>query len=424
MNFYCLFFKLKFLALVAVVFLCCSGCVTPQNMAADSPPVEDPAAVRSEKDVVAEAYRLYTAASLALSERDFGKASSFLSRAVELDPSSAHLCVSLARVYRQSGDMEAALAQGLECARLHVESPEVYVFLGDLHATGGDDETAAEHYSEALRLGSLEDQRLRLMLANLSAKQGRYREALENLEIILEKNPDHPVAEYFRGRIHLQLKEYPEAEASLLAAIESSGNIGPVLFDLGTLYQITGRTEEAVEIFESLLTLRPDDTAALERIITLYVDLGKHELAEQYIKRLKEVTEKGELQRQVIGLVYLKQGRYDRAIEELEAVVKEEPDDSKSRHYLATAYQQAGDTDRAISHFNRVPEDSVYYFNSRVHIALIYNDLEQRDQAVTVLQQLREAGETRSELYLILSTLFEQQEKYDDAEAVVHEGLV
>jgi len=424
MAFYRLDLKSNFFVYIATVFFTCFGCVTPQNTNTSQPVGDPPPMERIEKDDVAEAYRLYSAANLAMADQDFDKASSFLSRAVELDPSSAHLCVSLARVYRESGDVETAFIQGRECMRLHPDSSEVYAFLGDLHSTEGDDEAAGEHYLKALELGSSEDQRLRLMLANVEARRGRYREALEHLDILLKDNPDHSVAQYFCGRIHLQLKEYRQAEVCLSAALESNANIVPVLFDLGTLYQVTGRGEEAVEVYERLLALNPNDTAVLERIISLYVELEKHEVAERHINHLKEITEKGEPGRQVIGLIYLKQGRYDQAVEELEAVVAKRPEDAKSRHYLATAYEQADETERAIFHFNLVPEDSEYYFPSRMQIALIYNDLDQLEQATAVLQKLRESGEKRPELYLLLSTLLEQQENYDDAEAVVHEGLV
>jgi tetratricopeptide (TPR) repeat protein len=426
MVFFPISLKLIFWGLTGTIIFVCFGCVSPQNTntatgqgVADDPPIE-----RIEKDNVAEAYRLYSAASLALAEQDFDKASGFLSRAVELDPSSAHLCVSLAGAHRKSGDMEAAFMQGRECLRLHPENSEIYAFLGDLYATDGDDDAAVDHYLKALEIGSSEAQRLRLMLANLEARRGRYREALEHLEIIRKNNPDDAMAQYFCGRIHLQLKEYRQAEACLSAALESSGNIAPVLFDLGTLYQVTGRTEEAIEVYKRLLTLNPDDMAVLECIISLYVDFGKHELAEHHINHLKKITDKGAPERQMIGLVYLKQGRYEQAVEELESVVAERPDDSKARYYLATAYEQSGDTARAISNFNLVSKDSEFYFSSRIHLALVYNDLDQQEQATTVLQQLREAGERRPELYLLLSTFLEEQENYDDAEAVVHEGLV
>ncbi len=416
--------KYGFPWLIAMGLLVLSACVPPGNIPEEPPPVAKPSIPLPEKDDVAEAYRLYTASSLAIAEKDFGEASEYLARAVELDPSSAHLCVSLARVKRQMGDMDAAFARGLDCVRLHPQSAEAHAFVGDLHATDGDEEAAVEHYLEALRLGSTEEQRILLMLADLAAKAGRYLEAVEHLETILGKNPGHFVAQYFRGRVHLQLKEYQEAEACFMAALESRKKAVPVLFDLGTLYQVTGRRDEAVEVYERLLDLNPMDTAARERIITLYVELGKHELAEPHINSLKEVTERGAAQRQVVGLAYLQQERYEEAIQELEAIVAKNPGDAKSRHYLGTAYEEAGEIDQAISHFNDVAEGSQYYFNSRVHLALIYNDRGQTEQATEVLQQLRDAGERRSELYLILSTLLEQQGRYDEAETVVHEGLV
>jgi tetratricopeptide (TPR) repeat protein len=407
---------------IATVFL--SGCVQQNNPSMEPPPIVEFAETRTEKDHVAEAYRLYSSARLALAAEDYDSASEFLARAVELDPSSAHLCVSLAGVHRLRGDLRSAFSLGLECSRLHPGNPEPHAFLGDLHAMDGDEAKAVEYYLEALKLGSKDSRRLRLLSANLMAKQGRYRDALEHLEILLENDPDHNVARYFCGRVHLQLKQYRQAEACLLGALESNDNTEPVLFDLGTLYQITARQGEAAEIYERLLESNPGNTAARERIIALYVDIGEPERAEPHIERLKEMSKPGGSYRKTLGLVYLRQGRYDLAIEELEAILAENSDDDKSRHYLATAYEEIGEMDLAVSHFSLVPESSTYYFNSRVHIAFIYSELDQHERATGILQGLRDAGETRRELYLMLSSLLEQRQDFDQAEIVVHEGLV
>ena len=64
-----------------------------------------------------------------------------------------------------------------------------------------------------------------------------------------------------KGFAELSNGNYPQAEANLLVALDLNPENPFALLNLGVVYQDTGRTSEAVEIYERLLELTPEETA-------------------------------------------------------------------------------------------------------------------------------------------------------------------
>ena len=64
-----------------------------------------------------------------------------------------------------------------------------------------------------------------------------------------------------KGFAELSNGNYPQAEANLLVALDLNPENPYTLLNLGVVYQDMGRTSEAVEIYERLLELNPEETA-------------------------------------------------------------------------------------------------------------------------------------------------------------------
>jgi len=68
------------------------------------------------------------------------------------------------------------------------------------------------------------------------------------------------------GFVELSKGNYLEAEAYLLAAMEMNPTNPYTLLNLGVVFQDTGRTKEAVEMYQRVLELNPDETAVKSNI--------------------------------------------------------------------------------------------------------------------------------------------------------------
>ncbi|MCZ6792175.1 MAG: FG-GAP-like repeat-containing protein [Planctomycetota bacterium] len=207
-----------------------------------------------------------------------------LRRAADLDrairdvaatfPSASLLVVHFAEILRRAGYGKLARRLYLEAGRLDPERLDVWLALGNLAFDRRDHDRALECFRRALKLSpdSLE------ALANtgkVHTLRKNYESAVPFLEKAIGLRPDYATALSTLGGVRIAQERYGEAERLLLEAarharsedarLEAHGN-------LGILYIRLRRHERAVEHFETVLEIDPDDArarAGLDRLKTL-----------------------------------------------------------------------------------------------------------------------------------------------------------
>lgn len=156
-------------------------------------------------------------------------------------------------------------------------------------------------------------------LAVTYSETGRHREALEVLAALIEKQPEMPFLHRWRGiflerlgcssgaecayRAALQLKHdyaearvslanlwidlgrYREAEASLTDALRQGPANVAALLNLGRLYRIQGKIDQALQCYQQVLTLQPDNLGAASNYLFAlcnHADLSAVQLADSH----------------------------------------------------------------------------------------------------------------------------------------------
>jgi tetratricopeptide (TPR) repeat protein len=404
-----------------------SSCAGLAQKPATQPPVKERQtlavpAPKKEKDELSQAYADFTMAIMALSDRQYERARGYLANAIERDPGSVYLNHTMALVLKKLKRYQEAILFALKCVQLDEKEIGHRILLADLYTLAGEDDLSLKEYEEILKARP-QNQRARLILSTILIRKQRFKEALPQLDILISQNPDLVIAYYYRGRIYLELKEYDKAEEAYKDALDRNESLEPALFDLGTLYQMSDRPLKAVEIYKKLISFYPDNLITRERLVNLYLKLGRKKDAEKQTQEIKDNSKPGEPGRQALGLIYLREGKLDESIEELELIVKAWPNDYKSRYYLASAYEKKGDTDKALEHFALIVPDSTYYTNARMHMAYLLETQEKYDAAVKILQNIITKDPEKTEAYLLLASIYETQEKYDKAISIAKKGL-
>src|SRR5262245_3192162 len=110
-----------------------------------------------------------------------------------------------------------------------------------------------------------------------------------------------------KAALHLQRGEYAKAEELFKAAIQEyetkpdeSGDVAAVLSNLGEVYRLTGRFDEAEATYTKALQLRekkfgpehPATANTLNAIACLYLDLGQSQAAEDTASRAVGIRER------------------------------------------------------------------------------------------------------------------------------------
>lgn len=227
------------------------------------------------------------------------------------------------------GRLEEAERYLTELRRRGTRGDEVFYYLGRLEEERGNGEAAKRWYNQVsdgeyylnaqirvivlkseekdvagarALLDSLRVQRpgqkLRLYLVEgeILAEANRHQEAYDIYSQALEEFADNAELLYARAMSAERLNNLDGMEQDLRKVLARNPNNAEALNALGyTLADRTNRYEEALELIQQALELRPDDVFILDSMGWVQYRLGKHENAVKYLRRALELKMDAEI---------------------------------------------------------------------------------------------------------------------------------
>jgi TolB-like protein/DNA-binding winged helix-turn-helix (wHTH) protein/Tfp pilus assembly protein PilF len=132
-------------------------------------------------------------------------------------------------------------------------------------------------------------------LADALCVAGRFDEAVEQSRKILQMDPNFAVGHYELGQALAQKHMYDEAIAELQRSIALSARSLLFAANLGSVYAVSGREEEAKKIIDDLQSQHDQDTSADAYIAMIYVGLGDHDAAMIWLNEAYEARFKASI---------------------------------------------------------------------------------------------------------------------------------
>ncbi len=212
----------------------------------------------NDKDLTFRA--LATKAGVLLSLHQFDQALQTGQAAVALNPYNAQIFGVLVDAHVELGQYEQAvqMADRMMTIRPDLRSYSRVSYLREIH---GDVPGAMEAMEMAVRSGhpALEETAWAMLtLGELYERYGDPNKALAIYKEILQHRPNQPFALGAIGKFYLTEKKYEQAESLLQEAMDIIPEVG-FYIDMATLYQQTGRQEEARQLTSEILVMLQDD---------------------------------------------------------------------------------------------------------------------------------------------------------------------
>jgi len=251
---------------------------------------------------------------------------------------------------RKTLDRLASLEIGTAHQKLKAQrEAEICIAVGNVLSSLDELAVAENWYRRAMQAWPARFEHLALCLA----QQGRMEEALQlcrqatsqrsgqddalleqatAMAVVLVNGPAKP--EHFQA-----------AEPVLAEALARYGQRSDLLMKVGNVRVVQGRTNEAIELYQRVLQLRPDDAVAMNNLATLYSEQpGKRAEALKYIQQAIQIAGPQAGLRDTEAMVYVLDGRPAEAIPLLLEAVSLSLPDPDPRHYfhLAVAYERLG----------------------------------------------------------------------------------
>ncbi len=175
----------------------------------------------------------------------------------------------------------------LEQARnLSPNKPETLFYLGLAYFSNNEIRSAIHYLESAKKLGFEPSEQLELRLGNLYLLQERYKEASQEYENIIRKNPNNIDIFIHIIWIYLEKLENPEYALEIANLAKEKHPQNAMTYNLlGWIYTTLKDFKKAEENLKISLEINPKLDVANLNLGLLYEQMGENELAKEYYKK-------------------------------------------------------------------------------------------------------------------------------------------
>lgn len=206
-----------------------------------------------------------------------------------------------------------------------------------------------------------------------------YDAAFDLLKHCLTINPYGASALYEISQYYMFLKQVPQGQAALEAAVESAPDNYWYNQALASLYQQQNETDKAIGILETMSVRFPTRRESLFALLDLYNQKQEYGKVIQTLDRLEEKLGKNEQLTMEKFRIYLQMKDDKNAFREIEGLVAEYPMDMRYQVILGDVYMQNGKQQEAYDIYQKVlgtePDNVMAHFS----LASYYEQMGQKD---------------------------------------------
>lgn len=382
-----------------------------------------PLASQEAEGSSADATYHYSLGVLSLLSGNVGNAIREYETALTHDPKSSLLATELATIYVKTGQHQKAIELCEKSLQANPGSVELHLLLGGLYLEKKNKPEAEKQFQTAIKLAPSNAESY-LYIAIIYLEDKRYDEALKSLKAMLKISPENVVASYYISKVYLEMKSYGEAEKWLKKTIAIKPSFESAWLDLGGLYELENKSDQAIETYKKYSALHPSRLDIKLRLAKAYLRIQNFGEASAILEEVYRLDSSNREVRFTLGLSYFfSNENVDKAIQEFTSLLDEDPKDERARYFLASSYEEKKLYDRAMDEFQKIPADSELYDDALIHMATILKKTGKPEQAIAMISEGIVASDKEPGLYAFLSSLYQDEKKFKEAEDIARKGL-
>ncbi|HMK29793.1 MAG TPA: tetratricopeptide repeat protein [Terriglobales bacterium] len=309
-------------------------------------------------------------------------------------------------------------------AYYHYTLAHMYEELFAIYQSGEWATKAIEEYRLAIE-NDPSSEYLNSGLAELYAKTGRIRDAVNEAQDILKRDPKNLEARKLLGRIYLRslgdLQSGSQSSEVLKRAIEQYEKIvqiEPANIDnhllLGRLYRANNDMLKAESEFKAAVTLQPGSEEAVTMLAYLYNEEGDSKRATQVLNSIPDSERSGKIY-SALGFTYEQQKDYKSAIAAYRKATEDDKDNLDAMRGLAQNLLNDNQTEAALEQYKAIVEADPHDAQSYMHMAEIYRRSGKYDLALEALKKASTEFPDSVEIPYNLAVIYQAEGNFDEA---------
>ncbi|WP_437578160.1 tetratricopeptide repeat protein [Sorangium sp. So ce887] len=307
------------------------------------------------------------------------------------------------------------LLKGLQ--KTHAADPQVAYWIGRTELALGNKKEAEQAYLDAVKSSENRPEVVDayVALSSLLSSLGRNEAAAAKLSEATAKFPELPALHKAKAEVALQTGKYEEARMELELALAKEEDLGSE-FKLGEAYRRLRRFEDAARIFDKVMAADKDYPGlALERGL-LFEETGQSERAlEMYADALRKAPNDVDLKLRV-GSTQVMAGHASQAEPILREVLKDKANSAEANHFLGRALLVRGtNTAEALRFLERASEIDPNRAEYHLYVGWGANETGQTARAEMALRRALELDAELGDAYWQRGVLLQKQGASRDA---------
>jgi len=273
------------------------------------------------------------------------------------------------------------------------QSTMAMVNLGNLYVQKGDYGQAKELYLNAIEIEP-GNYKAHFNLAKVYKELGDRESAINEYRVVLRHSPTNTVAAEILAGLYVE-KGAPEEEFKS-AFVKTSAN--PAFHrGMGIIYSGQQRWDMAIEAFNKVIEITPDDVSTLLDLGNSYMKRADFDLAAEAFHHVLKLEPGNGMASQGLGVIYQQRQEYDLALKYYEKAVEGRNASPRILNNMGFIYLSTGKTDMAIQVFKSAIEMEPSYGMARINLGIAYEKKNRFDDAkkeyLRIIQDRSEKGQ-------------------------------
>jgi tetratricopeptide (TPR) repeat protein len=191
-------------------------------------------------------------------------------------------------------------------------------------------------------------------MASIALSRGNYGKARKYLESAIGEDPQSAYLNRKMGLLLKELREYPEALVYALKSIEIEPEDVTGITLVGDLYALTGKDDPAIEQYQKVLDIDPDNQRIRLLLTTILVRKKQFQRALNHLDALIEQDPELVVAHYYLGRINLEMNRYKEAEKAFDEALKLNSSLEPALFDLATVYQMTNREKEAAQAYERL----------------------------------------------------------------------
>ncbi len=300
-------------------------------------------------------------AQLMVKERRFDAAMDYWQQALRIQPDAADLQLALATAtYKAAKAREAnglppsngagvtdAIRLLTDLLKNHADMTAAYFALGNIYANEHRNREAADEYQEVIHRNPADKVALGAQVKAL-IDASAFTEALAPARDYVRQQPSDPSGHVMLGTVYQQMGNYAAAKPELELGVAKAPDDFEARYQLGLVLSRMGKPDQALPQLQKAFALRPGDRSAQYQLVAVLRSLGRTQESTQIVEQLRKEQGAESLNSQMAAEGtkandLLQSGKAADAVQIYRHMLEENPDSAQTAYNLALALEAMHD---------------------------------------------------------------------------------